>query len=135
MKWNKEEKHYYFTEGELTNSVKRNVFKLLQIPEICKIIDSRRIKKITYGYSLKSFWEQEMRCSAQNQLDKIITKCKELYIPYSNATVVKSGSNLDLWSWWIQIFVSEQDRVRYSERWLKKLNIKTENKKISIFQE
>jgi hypothetical protein len=133
MKWNKEERHYDFTEEELTNSVKRNVFKLLQLQEICKLIDAMRIKKTTYGYSLKSFWEQELRYSAKNQLQKIIDKCNELNIPYSNATVVKSGSKKDLWSWWIQIFYSEEDRLKYSKRWLKRFNANTEDIKINIF--
>lgn len=134
MIWNKEEKHYDFTEEELTNSIKKNIFKLLKIPEICRLVDSRGIKKTRYGYSLKAYWEQSDRFDAQAQLDKIVRKCKELNIPYSNATVVKNGTNLDLWSWWIQIFVSDEDRLMYSKRWLKRTDINRDSEKVNIFQ-
>ena len=134
MVWNREEKHYDFTDAELTSSVKRNVFKLLKIPELCKLINARRIKRTKYGYSIKSYWEQISRYSAQNQLNKIVEKCKELDIPYSNATVVQSGSNKDLWSWWIQIFPSKEERLKYSERLPKKFSSNsTEDKKVTVF--
>lgn len=134
MNWNKETKRFDFTEAELTTSVKKNVFILLNFPEICKLIDSRRIKKTRYGYTLKAYWDQSTKFSAQAQLDKIVNKCKELNIPYSNPTIVKSGTDKELWSWWIRIFGSEEDKASYSKVWLKNSSLNNDDKRVTIWE-
>ena len=113
--WNPADKHWDFPEDALTISDKRNVNKLLQIPDACKIIDFKEITRTKYGYIVRNFWRNNNKETITKQLNYITELCEALDIPYTDAQV-RFGSAQG-WMWWIQVFKDELSRQQaISER-------------------
>jgi hypothetical protein len=107
--WNCEQRVWEFTDDELKTSEKRCVNKLLQVPDVCKLVAHKDITKTKYGFILKNFYTGLSKTAAVRQLARISELCDTFHIPYTDS-VVRYSKVQHGYMWWIQVFNTVLDK-------------------------